>query len=394
MAEAADPPIRIAVLLDHNPQILEGTLPGIHRFNSERPDVRFIINPLTLLRTDRPPTTVSGLIGHVSGSGDLYDWIMRYRVPAVSIIRGGRDLPTITMDDDAVLRLIVDHLLERRINHFGYFEDGDHPRSSNAQLDAMRRFLAEAGHTVESFFEGPRTRRLLKWRYEDQIADLAEWLLRQPRPFALHAPNYPHGQRAIEACRVAGLRVPADVAITVMGGNAVYCQFCDPPLTNVQHDTERSGYEAARWLVDIIEGRRPMEPGLLKLEPLGLVVRASSDAYAIDDADVLACLDFVRDHLEEPIRVEELADHVMVSRSTLERKFRKHLGVRPGEMIRRQRLNRAVELVRSTELPLAEIAVMTGFSTVSQISRDIKKFTGKPPNLLRRPSGVAQLVGS
>jgi len=81
--------------------------------------------------------------------------------------------------------------------------------------------------------------------------------------------------------------------------------------------------------------------------------------------------------------VEQIAEQLLVSKRTLHRRFLATLGRPPGEEIRRARVERARRLITTTDLLLVEIAVRTGYSSVSQLSRDIHRHTGLRPTRLR-----------
>ena len=55
-----------------------------------------------------------------------------------------------------------------------------------------------------------------------------------------------------------------------------------------------------------------------------------------------------------------------------------------GECIRRLRLERALEKIQLTQLPMGDIALAVGYANASQLSRDCSDVYGAPPQQLRR----------
>ena len=125
----------------------------------------------------------------------------------------------------------------------------------------------------------------------------------------------------------------------------------------------------------------PRQPMLFA--PCGLVVRASSDAVSVSDADIVAALRFIREHACDPVDVSDVVRHVSLSRSTLQRRFRELLGRSVHDEILRMRLLRAQELLAETDLPLARIADLAGFRHSEYLSAVFKQRTGMTPGAYR-----------
>ncbi len=94
-----------------------------------------------------------------------------------------------------------------------------------------------------------------------------------------------------------------------------------------------------------------------------------------------ACID-AQLHLR--VRVDTVAAHCGCSRRTLEMAFRQVRGSSVGKCIRRLRLERALEKIQLTQLPMGDIALAVGYANASQLSRDCSDVYGAPPQQLRR----------
>jgi AraC family transcriptional regulator len=88
-------------------------------------------------------------------------------------------------------------------------------------------------------------------------------------------------------------------------------------------------------------------------------------------------------HLEKDLCVEELASYLGISPSYFGRSFRSSVGVAPHAYVMRRRLLRAQELLASTDLPLIDIALATGFADQSHFCRRFHQITGVPPRTFR-----------
>jgi LacI family transcriptional regulator len=132
-----------------------------------------------------------------------------------------------------------------------------------------------------------------------------------------------------------------------------------------------------------LSGRRtPSDVHLIA--PLGVVTRKSSDALAIDDADVSAALRFIREHACDGIDVADLLRQATVSRRVLEARFMKLLGRSPHQEILRCRLDKVKKLLAETDLPLKAIAKKSGIRHTEYMSVTFKRMTGHSPSEYRR----------
>lgn len=69
------------------------------------------------------------------------------------------------------------------------------------------------------------------WQNEQII--LVDWLKSLPKPIGLMTCNDDRGQYVLEACQIAGLRVPDDVAIIGVDNDELICDLTVPPLSSI-----------------------------------------------------------------------------------------------------------------------------------------------------------------
>jgi len=77
---------------------------------------------------------------------------------------------------------------------------------------------------------------------------------------------------------------------------------------------------------------------------------------------------FCRQHFRRPVTVKEIAEHVHLTREHLTRQFTAQFGLGPSTYLRALRLKEAQWILRSTGLPLKEVAQRTGFSSPRSLS--------------------------
>jgi AraC-like DNA-binding protein len=95
-------------------------------------------------------------------------------------------------------------------------------------------------------------------------------------------------------------------------------------------------------------------------------------------------LGLIHARITKGVSLEELADRFGLSRSYFIRLFKRHVGISPVKYLNNLRMEMASELLRESELTLAEIAQRTGFSDESQFSKRFKQWSGKPPGRFRQ----------
>jgi LacI family transcriptional regulator len=216
-----------------------------------------------------------------------------------------------------------------------------------------------------------------------EVDAVAQWIQSLPKPLGLMACNDFRGIQALDACRRAGIAVPEEVAVIGVDNEELVCTLAYPPLSSVVPDARRIGYEAAALLDRLMRGEpEPATP--LSIPPAEVVTRLSTDVNAITDPEVAAAMRFIREHACEGIGVHDILCQVPVSRSVLQRRFRRLLGRSIHAVIAGVRLRHAKQLLVETDLPLAAIAKRTGFSHVEYLCAAFRQSVGSPPGAYRR----------
>ena len=94
--------------------------------------------------------------------------------------------------------------------------------------------------------------------------------------------------------------------------------------------------------------------------------------------------DFLRDHLTEDVSLSDAAAVAGLSTSYFARAFRQATGVPPHQWVIAERLAHARTLLETSRLPLAEIALQSGFADQSHFTSAFRRGTGTTPGQWRR----------
>jgi LacI family transcriptional regulator len=313
-----------------------------------------------------------------------YPQILETQLPTVVMFDRTDDwpgVPRILNDNLAVGRMAAQHLLERGFESFGYYGvPGEY------WSDLRWRGVQEV---VKGVGGEPCHYRLdqggMTQDWESQQNALAEWIGSLPRPVGLIACDDIHGLRALDACRRAQLAVPEEVAVIGADNDVELCDLADPPLTSIDFNLERVGYETAALLDRMMMGEAPPSSAKL-IPPRGVVTRQSTDVLAISDRYVAQALNTIRRRACSGINVNSVLDELPVCRRSLEQRFRQSLGRSPGAEIQRVRIEQAKILLTETDLTVEVISRRTGFSKPGYFSTAFKNQTGSTPSMYRRLS--------
>jgi transcriptional regulator GlxA family with amidase domain len=95
---------------------------------------------------------------------------------------------------------------------------------------------------------------------------------------------------------------------------------------------------------------------------------------------VVAAVEYLRAHLDEPLQVAALTKHLGFSRARVFDLFTAETGLAPHHYLVRLRLEKATELLRNTRLSITEIALATGFASGQHLSRVFHTYRGETPS--------------
>jgi LacI family transcriptional regulator len=212
-----------------------------------------------------------------------------------------------------------------------------------------------------------------------------EWLKDLPKPIGIMAVDDGAAAYLVSACRHADLSVPEQVAVIGVNNDEVLCEIACTPISSVDAGFTRVGYGAARLLDRLLRGEQPTSAEkAVRLPPLGVMKRLSTDLYAIDDLQLAEVIRYIREHACDPCTVEDVARVAAVGRRNLERRLSRTLGRTPGEEILRVRMETAKRLLLQPDLGLDIVAQRSGFSGMPAFSRAFTRVNAVAPSEFRR----------
>ena len=92
---------------------------------------------------------------------------------------------------------------------------------------------------------------------------------------------------------------------------------------------------------------------------------------------------FIDEHYRENLSLDDLARDANLERTYFSALFKKIIGLSPCEYISVKRIERATELLRSTDMSTLDVAVACGFNNTANFNKQFKRYSGTTPSSLR-----------
>jgi PAS domain S-box-containing protein len=179
---------------------------------------------------------------------------------------------------------------------------------------------------------------------------------------------------------------PAELAAVYAAQDAAVLADGQPVQDQLERITHRDGsmgwFLASKFPVHSRDGR------------IAGVIGISQDLHTPSDSDLelsnlKSLVDFIKQNLDQPLRVEQLAERVSLSHDQLDRRMKRVFRLSTKKFIVKCRLEEAARRLAGTDQPLADIALACGFSDQSAFSRQFRAATSQTPSRYRRQQAGA-----
>lgn len=94
-------------------------------------------------------------------------------------------------------------------------------------------------------------------------------------------------------------------------------------------------------------------------------------------------LDYMHDHLEQDIKLADLAALLNMSQFHFSHLFKQAIGTSPYQYLLQQRIERAKQLLKDSDRSIMDIAFLCGFNSHSHLSKQFRQLTGATPKAYR-----------
>ncbi|MGS0741708.1 XylR family transcriptional regulator [Glaciimonas sp. GG7] len=306
--------------------------------------------------------------------------LSRSRVPVVAV--GGSyedencyppEIPYVASDNFKIMKLAYDHLIEAGLVRFACFSLPEAPANRWAQEreKAFCQFM-QRDKLVPEIYRG-QSNDAASW--DEAVEQQIKWLHSLPKPVGIIAVNDARARQLLQACTIAGIAVPEQVALIGIDNDPLGRMLTRISLSSVIQGSAEMGRTAAHLLHQMLNGVRGVGLSATRVlvPPTGINVLASSQHEGLHNPHVMQARHFIRQYACQGIKTEQVADYVGISRSSLESHFRQEFGRSVHDEILRCKLDAAKTILVHEPGNIAEIAVRCGFTSVQYLHAVFKR---------------------
>lgn len=294
----------------------------------------------------------------------------------------------ISTDNDELVNSAVVHLKEKGITRFAFYGVPDHSgkRWAREREQAFMRLMAkEMCQCI--VYRGMETTPD-NWQYAQNR--LADWLQTLPAQTGIVAVTDARARHLLQACELLDIPVPEKLCVIGIDNEELTRYLSRVSLSSVAQGTRQMGYLAAKTLHQLLRGEPSANLQRIRVPPVEVVARRSTDYRSLNDPSVIQAMRFIRDHAVRGIKVEQVLDAVGVSRSNLEKRFKDETGQTIHGAIHEEKLQRARQLLINSELSINDISVSCGYPSVQYFYSVFKKeYATTPREYRERHCGVS-----
>ncbi len=290
-------------------------------------------------------------------------------------------LPWVDVDYDEAARAGARHFLELGHLNFAFYSLVNLPETLRVR-DAFAAELRAAGRFATVIdFEAVHEAATLAVPRDERLLWLAQQLDSLKKPLAVMTDDDRRSLELVAACDMLGLRIPEDVSILGCENRAVETSMSRVPLSSVDMNWRLAGRRAAELLDQMMEGTGSARN--IRLNPLGVVARASTATFITDCPRITSALLHIRQHFAQPLRLIDLARMSGMSENRFRSEFKRLVGHSPRTEIHRARLVTATRLLRDTGLKLDAIAFESGLGNAKKLCDIFAEHYGMTPTAWR-----------
>ncbi|MGR5142265.1 XylR family transcriptional regulator [Photobacterium sp. DNB23_23_1] len=299
------------------------------------------------------------------------------------------DVPYVATDNQALVELAFQHLKDKGLQHFAFygFADDEDKRWANEREKAFKKIVKREGY-ASSVYRGNDTKPHT-WQYD--MNRLADWLQMLPTPTGIIAATDSRARHLLQMCDHLNLMVPDKISIIGIDNEELARYLARVSLSSVAQGCKEMGYRAAKMLHKHIDAKANGDcPKVLKqkfkrvlVPPSQVHHRQSSDYQALNDTYVIQAMHFIRQNACKGIKVDQVLSYVGISRSNMEARFKKERGHSIHQELHNSKLEKSCNLLKSTSLPIVEIAEICGYPSLQYMYSVFKKNLNKTPKEFR-----------
>lgn len=297
----------------------------------------------------------------------LNDWRFKDHPPNLGHIR---------TDDGEIGFKAADYFLSiGRFRSFGYVPY----RESEKEWSVKRRRafalrLKGKGHECHTFgMDG------------DGNHNLGGWLKALPKPAAVLCAWDAVAAETANAARKAKIHIPSQIVLLGVDNDEVHCTSSQPQISSIEFDAEREGFTAADLMLKMLDTRKRNVSRSICCGGVTRIVERESTRPPAPTAHLIKrALKFISENAVKGIRPKDVAEHLGISRTLLDLRFREMETKTVGELITERRLAILSSMLLKSKISASRLTKECGFGNINHTKAIFKKRFGMTMREWRR----------
>ena len=278
--------------------------------------------------------------------------------------------PYVATDNMALVEMALSHLQEKGLSQFAFYglQVNTHKHWSIERRDVFVE-LMEKNHYPIYLYEGVQV-HAQNWLEEQQ--KLIVWLKSLPSHTGIIAVTDARARHLLQACEYSKIAVPEELCVIGIDNEELIQYLSRVSLSSVEQGAREIGYQAAKLLHRLLNGQKAPSTPIL-IPPITVHTRNSTDYRSLSDPLVIQAMHYIRHQACHGIKVEQVLDHLEISRSNLEQRFKNEMDRTIHQVIHEEKIARAKNLLEQTDLSIQEISDICGYPSVQYFYSVFKK---------------------
>ena len=205
----------------------------------------------------------------------------------------------VSFDEKAVAETAAHHLLSLNLASYAYVPPDTGEEWSRERERHFVRILSLNGYGVATYIR-PKSRLSVPKR----LSRLADWIADLPRPVGIFAANDSVAANVTAACNHRHIDIPH--AVIGVDDNKEVCETSRPTISSIAIDSIAVRTETLLLLEDLVAGKAPGSRHV-RIEPIGVVRRASTLRAKKNDPAVLAACELIRKEACNGLKARDVA---------------------------------------------------------------------------------------
>jgi len=344
------------------------------------------------LNCPKDPVTNEGFLKDWKGDGciallqctDTLAYFRSHKIPLVDLGLGEHKLPVprVVTDNREIGRMAAEHFRDHGYREVFSLGPGN-VQMYQERLNALIEFMEEDGGSV-SVLETSETMQPGVIHELKQIAKSRGHRLEE-LSLGFFAFTDVMAAELISLCLQHELRVPENMAVLGVDNDDLINAGLTVGLSSIDSDQEGLGRQAANVLRNMLDHPAgKVQATVIRHPPTEVVVRRSTDCYAVRNPLVSDALHWIHSNFHIGIQATDVAEAMGVTQQGLQKAFAVNYTRSPGQEIRHQRIQAVAHLLSCTPAKLEDIAENCGYYSVDTLINSFRTAFGTTPGKYRK----------